>query len=687
MSSATSTTDPKLTVFLAGIARRTKRRDLFELFASQYKSVVKLTLAKQRQKSSMNRGYGFLILSDAAEVRAILQKRRFTIDGREFQAKEVKTGEDLRKSREDLNSRRLFLRLESSAKSLDSLKNEDLRAFFEARAEIENAYVIDTKNLNQKRNTRKKAQEPNEKKSAYGCLILRHNKDVARMLSDFASFELMGVRIQVQEFDLVKHQVAEDDKRNQWPKKKGKGGKGKERGHKCSKEPNCNQRRFEASERMERGMEWAGSVDMRSRDHNMGLGETEDSLNGYGSFNQFGAGSMEKSSPRTQITSDQTVSYPHHPHERHQEYLNNQINKKSTTANFYHFERNDGRIHHNSHNYQHLDDYGDDMRSRHQKNEKGNLPKSNKIQPNQEQKLHKTSQRRDKYPQLNQAERFQGYRDFEKRNQATRGNHKSQATQTNIWLHSKNRRFFLDENKHTKTKNHQARVSRDLYEHARQPDSWPLEESFLDITTLNSHSPAGFYQYHQEGDHYPGHSTPLDLDNESYPTWRNLPSKGGHETSRGLKNNKNSEINNKNRRRKNKKSKKKQLDKNNYKNNNNPLFNFFNAEVIHKGYVRLHSKPTQNQLFSQDGLNRGDFYRSEFDFGRLGPELAFRRGEAANPHTLGSESTLEEIKELASTSYINENHFRENLVFNVRRLPETLHKDTNAGKNPKKFQF
>ena len=222
-------------VFLTGIAVDFDKRELTQFFRSQYPSVIRVDLLKQKEHPELNRGFGFIELLNREEQQAILRQENFRFSGRLFSAKEHKKGKDLEKYKDAVERRRLFV----CNVNLE-VTDKELKTFFSEYAFIENAYLVNRKQYGASR------QASAQPRSGFGYVVVRYHED-ARKLLDIQEFWVRGRKAIVKPFNPKKHYKNGDCLGGQKGKNEGRAGQNqldfvqsKNRGQKMSKKSQNN---------------------------------------------------------------------------------------------------------------------------------------------------------------------------------------------------------------------------------------------------------------------------------------------------------------------------------------------------------------------------------------------------------------------------------------------------------------
>ena len=186
-------------VFLAGIATHYREKEVFDYFKAQYPSVIKVDLIKQKDDPESSKGFGFLELTSHKEQNPILKKANFILNGRKFTAKRHRKGRALRKHKEDMENRRLFV------SNVDpTVTNAVLKSFFSRIVPLEDAYLIHIERLNPSKFKQKDIHSGRLSDSKYGHLILRDPKDKEK-LTKKKKFKIKSRIVFVKLFSSSKH--------------------------------------------------------------------------------------------------------------------------------------------------------------------------------------------------------------------------------------------------------------------------------------------------------------------------------------------------------------------------------------------------------------------------------------------------------------------------------------------------
>lgn len=96
-------------IFLVGLSKDHGVDELTTFFSSKYPSFMKVEMKKKNKKSGKIAGYGFLSVSSDEDYAAIVRKGKFYLFGRGFFAKPYLKGENLKRFKQTVNQRRVFM--------------------------------------------------------------------------------------------------------------------------------------------------------------------------------------------------------------------------------------------------------------------------------------------------------------------------------------------------------------------------------------------------------------------------------------------------------------------------------------------------------------------------------------------------------------------------------------------------
>lgn len=119
-------------VFLTGLSGYTKESDLLGYLKNISKGVTGVGFPQKR-----NAGYAFVELESVCSMEEILKLKNLIFNGRKIQIKPFRQGEDLKKFKDEVNLRRLFV-----ANIPKSFRNEQIKEIFSRFGELEAAYII-----------------------------------------------------------------------------------------------------------------------------------------------------------------------------------------------------------------------------------------------------------------------------------------------------------------------------------------------------------------------------------------------------------------------------------------------------------------------------------------------------------------------------------------------------------------
>ena len=240
-------------VFLAGVAFDFTEKDLYQFFGPQYSSIQSIDLIKQKKNKRLNKGCGFMELTDAAEVADLLAREHFSFNGREFLVKEYKKGGDLEESKKDFIKRRLFIQNVHK-----KITNKQLRNFFGGLVNLEDAYLIKTDKfvkVGQEEAEQQRKQEGRQRARVcagndlqYGFILVKHASDVDTLLQK-GPFVIRGLEVGIERYDPERHHRIKDGLRTKKYKKDKKVKKSKKAGNNKSSGQSSQGRATEGSGR------------------------------------------------------------------------------------------------------------------------------------------------------------------------------------------------------------------------------------------------------------------------------------------------------------------------------------------------------------------------------------------------------------------------------------------------------
>lgn len=126
-------------IFLLGIHTDLKKTEIIDFFKKEYPSVTNCCLihSKKFKKKTNNVGYGTLFLGNEEEKEKILEKRQFSLKGRNFVVKPYYKGKKLKDFKSSVHKRRIYVNNINPG-----MENGELRKVFEMFGDIEDAYIV-----------------------------------------------------------------------------------------------------------------------------------------------------------------------------------------------------------------------------------------------------------------------------------------------------------------------------------------------------------------------------------------------------------------------------------------------------------------------------------------------------------------------------------------------------------------
>ena len=124
-------------IFLTGLSTNISPRKLEEYFKRDYPSVLQVEMKRRNKRNGKITGYAFLSLSNERDLRRILKKKHFEISGRTVTATQDLRGDKLKRFKNEIKQRRLFI-----AGVPYSFQCEDLEELLSRFGEIEQAFIV-----------------------------------------------------------------------------------------------------------------------------------------------------------------------------------------------------------------------------------------------------------------------------------------------------------------------------------------------------------------------------------------------------------------------------------------------------------------------------------------------------------------------------------------------------------------
>ena len=125
-------------VFITGLGNSMTRRGLLSFFSRRYPSTANFILKDPQQGNRRIKGFGFLVVTDREDLRAVLGAKTFYFKGRYLRAEPYLRDCQLEEHREDLQRRRVFV-----GRIPPEMSDLELRDALEAGiGPVESAYVV-----------------------------------------------------------------------------------------------------------------------------------------------------------------------------------------------------------------------------------------------------------------------------------------------------------------------------------------------------------------------------------------------------------------------------------------------------------------------------------------------------------------------------------------------------------------
>ena len=137
----------KRKIFITGLSAEMNRKGLIAYFRSIYPSTINFASKRIGTRHEKIPGFGFLVLGSEEEVRDALKRRLFYYKGRHLKAEPYLKDEGLRRHKEDLGRKRVFV-----GRIPASMNSQDLWAVLEEGVgPVESAYVVSNSTTNRKK--------------------------------------------------------------------------------------------------------------------------------------------------------------------------------------------------------------------------------------------------------------------------------------------------------------------------------------------------------------------------------------------------------------------------------------------------------------------------------------------------------------------------------------------------------
>lgn len=140
-----SSTNKEFKAFVIGLSQKTSKQIIFEFFSKRFPSLKKVEMLKKNKKTGKIKGYGFLILSSKEEFERLISLKTFQVLDRVLFVKPYYKGEELRKFKESVEKKRIYI--QEIPLELD---DDQLLEALEVFGKVEDAFIArDVKNNNE----------------------------------------------------------------------------------------------------------------------------------------------------------------------------------------------------------------------------------------------------------------------------------------------------------------------------------------------------------------------------------------------------------------------------------------------------------------------------------------------------------------------------------------------------------
>lgn len=137
MKTQNSRNQKQFNIFMVGLSTKITELDLKEYFQVKYPSLYEIKMKKRDTHSNKIAGYAFLFLNEESEWKHILSQKHFYIKGRTLTAQPFFEGEALKKYKEEVNKKRLFV-----AGIPFNFSDSDLESVLNSIAPVDQAFVV-----------------------------------------------------------------------------------------------------------------------------------------------------------------------------------------------------------------------------------------------------------------------------------------------------------------------------------------------------------------------------------------------------------------------------------------------------------------------------------------------------------------------------------------------------------------
>lgn len=180
-------------ICLVGLSVDYTKKEILDHLQSLFPT-AKLDLAMKLKKNNKNRGWATLTTEKERFKKLILEMKKFNLKGKNFFAKDFLEKDDLHKFQDDFNRRKIFVN-----KVPLEITTTQFRSFFEHFGELEDAFVVTTKNKKLALN--------------YGFLIFRKREEAEELLK-LEVVDFQGSEVTVERFRCRQTQEDQEMARN-----------------------------------------------------------------------------------------------------------------------------------------------------------------------------------------------------------------------------------------------------------------------------------------------------------------------------------------------------------------------------------------------------------------------------------------------------------------------------------------
>lgn len=140
-----NSTNKEFKAFVIGLSQKTTKPIIFDYFSSRFPSLKKVEMLKKNKKTGKIKGYGFLILNSKIEFERLISLKNFQVLDRVLFVKPYYRGEELKKFKESIEKKRIYIQEIPS-----DLDDDDLLKALGVFGKVEDAFIArDVKNNNE----------------------------------------------------------------------------------------------------------------------------------------------------------------------------------------------------------------------------------------------------------------------------------------------------------------------------------------------------------------------------------------------------------------------------------------------------------------------------------------------------------------------------------------------------------